>query len=244
MGNHVAWVLAAMKRRKRGTASVVSVAAIGALALGTLGAGTAAAHGMIGSGDITNQTVQSQDIGPNAVGASEVGPNAVHKWNISHNSVGAWELHPYAQNRILDEGRVQEDHLANGLKKKVNREDRPPQGVWHDGEDGVTDLPAGERVTVGTLGVGPGSHLITAQATVSSSEDNDNMLCYLNGQEQDMSVANARALREAFTLTAIVTNDSDQRMDVTLECQAGAGGNATDVSITGVRVASPPESIN
>lgn len=148
MGNRTSAVVETLRRRKRSVASVVSVGAIGALALGTLGTGVATAHGMVGSGEITNQSIQSQDIGQNGVGASELGPNAVHKWNINRNSVGIWELNDYAVNQLSQEG------------EQGPRGPEGPKGPKGDpGEDGVsglaivnetfTELPTDERDTFG-----------------------------------------------------------------------------------------------
>lgn len=128
---------------------------------------------------------------------------------VKANSIGAAKLKPPLRNRLS----------------------RPPKGGWFNGEDDVVSLPDAERTTVGTLDLGRGPHVITANVTVSGGVDNDNLLCFLSDGEDDLAAGNARALRESFGLTAIAESGA-----VNLDCQAGAGGTATDISITSVRV--------
>lgn len=213
--------------RGRRIFSLAAVGGIAALLLGTLGASTAVAHGMVTSAEIENQTIQSVDIGAGGVGQSEIRQGAVDASEIEDQSIRSWDIGAeHVGTSELRNGSVRNEDLNDEVQTG------PPQGAWFSGEDETTELAPADRTTVGTLEAGSGSHLVIAQATVSSTQDNDNLLCFLGTEENpELSVANARALREAFALTAVIEGSPVQ-----LQCQADAGGTATDVSITAVRV--------
>lgn len=138
MRNPLTTALAALNGRKRGTASVVSVAAIGALALGTLGAGTAAAHGMVGSPDIENQSIRSWDVHRDAVGSSELrgahddrGPavkshqvknGSLLHYDIKDGTIREKELNEKLRRKIGDRmgPKIDENDLGMDLRSKVN----------------------------------------------------------------------------------------------------------------------------
>lgn len=267
MRNPIRAALRTAKHRKRAAASVVSVGAIGALALGTLGTGVATAHGMVTSGEITNQTIQSQDIGQNGVGASELGPNAVHKWNVTENSVGAYELHPYAQNRILAEGRVQEKYLSPDVREKLNDggggeipensvgkreldEDTvnklarigPPRAWSMTDLDGRTQLLGDQGAQqVASLDVS-GPVKVSGHVTVSGEQQNNNMVCSLttNAVDGNIAEANEKVSSEGQQNASMTLTGVAAEADtstVVLNCSSGNGGFATDVSLNATQVA-------
>jgi hypothetical protein len=127
------------------------------------------------------------------------------------------------------------------------KEKKLPQAAWLDRTTaGTTPLVNGVRDDVGSLELGPGAHLVNASVTVSAADTAGNMVCRLVAGESVLAVGNARGsggaatnkgTRESFALTAIAQAES-----VSLDClvdNSPAGGSATDVSITGVQVASP-----
>lgn len=164
--------------------------------------------------------------------------------SVPRDSVGTLKIkNNSVRGQDVRDGSLRQKDLAPNARaafKQDSDTDTISEGGWLDGEDVVVDLPAGERTEVGTLDVGAGDHVIVAQATVSSSEDNDNLLCFLHDGNPDdpLAVGNARALRESFALTALTDDASRPFLGlVTLECRTSDGdGTATDISITSVEV--------
>lgn len=193
------------KTLRRSAVSIASALLMTVGGVAIVGAGTAVAARAIGSGDIQKGAVKS--------------------WHIEDQSLGGWDF----RKDSIGEGK-----LRPQLRDKINAPAGLPAGAWYTDEDGSTVLARGVKQQVGHLNTGPGIHVVSANVTVSAAGTNGNMLCYLNANDQDVAVGNAKGSRESFALTAMVEAES-----VFLDCMVdtAGGGSATDISITSVQVA-------